>query len=53
MTKILINDDEQSIRNTLREILEYEKYKVEEAKNGQGGLDSVHAKGVILSFIWP
>jgi DNA-binding NtrC family response regulator len=39
MTKILIIDDEQSIRITLREILEYENYKVEEAKNGQEGLN--------------
>ena len=34
MTKILIVDDEKSIRKTLREILEYEKYQVEEAKDG-------------------
>ena len=34
MTKVLIVDDEKSIRNTLREILEYEKYNVEEAKDG-------------------
>ncbi len=38
MAKILIIDDEQSIRNTLREILEYEKYTVEEAKDGADGL---------------
>lgn len=38
MAKILIIDDEQSIRNTLREILEYEKYDVKEAKNGEEGL---------------
>ena len=31
MTKILIIDDERPIRNTLREILEYEKYKVDDA----------------------
>jgi DNA-binding NtrC family response regulator len=34
MTRILIVDDERSIRNTLREILEFEKYKVDEAKDG-------------------
>ena len=28
MPKVLIIDDEQSIRTTLREILEYEKYEV-------------------------
>ncbi len=32
--KILVVDDEQSIRRTLREILEFEKYKVEEAGDG-------------------
>ena len=39
MTKILIIDDEKSIRSTLREILEYEKYQVEEAEDGEIGLD--------------
>ena len=34
MAKILIVDDEASIRRTLRDILEYEKYEVEETKNG-------------------
>jgi len=38
MPNILIIDDEKSIRRTLREILEYEKYKVEEADNGADGL---------------
>ena len=41
MAKILIIDDEKSIRNTLREILEYEKYEVEEASDGQEGLEKV------------
>lgn len=41
MAKILIIDDEQSIRSTLREILEYEKYSVDEAKDGQEGLDKL------------
>ncbi|HYG38042.1 MAG TPA: sigma-54 dependent transcriptional regulator [Cytophagales bacterium] len=39
MAKILIIDDEKAIRNTLREILEYENYEVEEAKDGEEGLD--------------
>lgn len=39
MAKILIIDDEKSIRTTLREILEYEKYEVEEAEDGEIGLD--------------
>jgi len=34
MAKILIVDDEQSIRRTLRDILEFEKYKVDEAADG-------------------
>jgi DNA-binding NtrC family response regulator len=39
MPKILIIDDEASIRNTLREILEYEKYEVDEASDGELGLE--------------
>ncbi len=38
MAKILIIDDEKSIRKTLREILEYEKYQVDEAADGSEGL---------------
>jgi DNA-binding NtrC family response regulator len=38
MAKILIVDDEKSIRNALREILEYEKYQVDEAEDGEDGL---------------
>ena len=38
MAKILIIDDEKSIRKTLREILEYEKYYVDEAPDGIEGL---------------
>ncbi|MDX1685372.1 MAG: sigma-54 dependent transcriptional regulator [Saprospiraceae bacterium] len=34
MAKILIVDDEKSIRKTLRDILEFEKYTVEEAADG-------------------
>lgn len=34
MAKILIVDDEKSIRRTLRDILEFEKYDVEEASDG-------------------
>jgi len=42
MAKILIIDDERSIRNTLKEILEYEKYKVDEAEDGVKGLEMIH-----------
>ncbi len=38
MPRILIIDDEVSIRRTLREILEYEKYKVDDAANGAEGI---------------
>jgi DNA-binding NtrC family response regulator len=34
MPNILIVDDEKAIRKTLREILEYENYKVDEAEDG-------------------
>lgn len=43
MAKILIIDDEQSIRSTLKEILEYEKYTIDEAKDGQEGLEKLIA----------
>lgn len=38
MSKILIIDDEKVIRSTLREILEYEKFEVSEAQDGEQGL---------------
>jgi len=38
MAKILIIDDEKSIRKTLREILEYENYTIDEAGDGAEGL---------------
>jgi two-component system nitrogen regulation response regulator NtrX len=38
MSRILIIDDEKPIRNTLRDILEYEKFEVIEAADGQEGL---------------
>ena len=38
MAKILIIDDEKAIRGSLREILEYEKYTVDEATDGEEGL---------------
>ncbi|MCQ2335420.1 MAG: sigma-54 dependent transcriptional regulator, partial [Paludibacteraceae bacterium] len=37
--KILVIDDERAIRNTLKEILEFEGYEVELAENGKAGLD--------------
>jgi Response regulator containing CheY-like receiver, AAA-type ATPase, and DNA-binding domains len=41
MAKILIVDDESSIRKTLKEILEYEKYQVEEAADGLSALAKI------------
>ena len=38
MPRILVIDDEQSIRSTLREILEYEKFRVDDAMDGVQGL---------------
>ena len=43
MSKILVIDDERSIRNTLRDILEYEGYKVDDADTGIEGLKLVNA----------
>jgi DNA-binding NtrC family response regulator len=41
MPKILVIDDERAIRNTLKEILEYEKYQVELAENAQKALEII------------
>ncbi len=41
MARILIIDDEKAIRSTLREILEYESYQVDEAANGEEGLRKI------------
>ncbi|MBN2728977.1 MAG: sigma-54-dependent Fis family transcriptional regulator [Bacteroidales bacterium] len=44
MPSVLIIDDERPIRQTLREILEYEKFTVSEAENGQEGVEMVKAQ---------
>lgn len=41
MAKLLIIDDERSIRSTLREILEYENYEVDDIDNGIDGLELI------------
>lgn len=41
MSKILVIDDERSIRSTLKDILEYEKYQVDLAEDGQQGIDLI------------
>jgi len=53
VAKVLIVDDEQSIRYVLREILEDEKYLVEDAANGEEALEKLHneAFDVVLSDI--
>ena len=50
MKKILIIDDERSIRRALREILEFEEYDVFEAENGREGLDLLKANQYDLVF---
>ncbi|HLP06476.1 MAG TPA: response regulator, partial [Paludibacter sp.] len=40
MAKILVVDDERSIRNTLKDILEFEKHQVVLAEHGKAGLDA-------------
>ncbi|HUX56891.1 MAG TPA: sigma-54 dependent transcriptional regulator [Bacteroidales bacterium] len=39
MSKILVIDDERAIRNTLKEVLEYEKYEVDLSEDGPTGLE--------------
>lgn len=43
MAKILVIDDEKSIRNSLKEILEYEKHEVQDACDGMDGLKKLEA----------
>ncbi len=43
MSRILVIDDERSIRNTLKDILEYEKYEVELAEDGIKAFDKIKA----------
>jgi DNA-binding NtrC family response regulator len=44
VSKILIIDDERSIRNTLREILEYEKFEVDDAQDGLQAIEMIRGK---------
>ncbi len=39
MAKILVIDDEKSIRNSLKDVLEYEKHEVDLAEDGPEGLE--------------
>ena len=53
MVKILIIDDEKAIRRSIKEILEFEKYSVDEAEDGMQGLTMALANNydLILSDI--
>lgn len=44
MARILVIDDERSIRSTLREILEYEGYQIDEAPDGPTALQLASAE---------
>lgn len=48
---ILVTDDEKSIRNTLREILEFEGYQIEEAENGKEALSIIENKEIDLVIL--
>jgi len=50
MAKILIIDDERSIRNTLKDILEFEKHQITLAENGKQALDVVQSQVFDLIF---
>ncbi len=50
MAKILIIDDERSIRNTMKDILEFEKHKVSLAENGREGLEVALSQPFDLIF---
>ncbi len=50
MAKILVIDDERSIRNTLKDILEFEKHQVVLAENGRVGLEAVQGNSFDVIF---
>ena len=50
MAKILIIDDERSIRNTLKDILEFEKHQITLAENGKIGLEI--ARNAVFDLIF-
>ena len=50
MKKILIIDDERAIRSTLKEILEFEKYEVDDAEDGTVALKYIESKSYDLIF---
>ena len=50
MAKILIIDDERSIRNTLKDILEFEKHQIALAENGKQALEIIQSQVFDLIF---
>ena len=48
---ILVTDDEKSIRNSLREILEFENYSVLEAEGGESAVSQVKSKDIDLMIL--
>lgn len=50
MAKILIVDDERSIRNTLKDILEFENHQITLAENGKQGLETAQNGSFDLIF---
>ena len=50
MAKILVVDDERAIRNTLKEILEFEKYEVDLAEDGKQALEKIEKNAYDLIY---
>lgn len=48
---ILVTDDERAIRNTLKEILEFEDYQVSTAESGQDALKLIDEYSIDLMFL--
>ena len=51
MSKILVIDDERSIRNTMKDILVFESYEVDVAENATDGLNRIKEKEYDLVFL--
>ena len=50
MERILVIDDERAIRNTLKEVLEFEDYQVEVAQNAEEALEKLKEKAYNLIY---
>lgn len=50
MARILVIDDERAIRNTLKEILEFEGYTVDVAEDGKAGIEAVRKQPYDLVY---